>query len=64
MADEAAGVTYPSNSNIAYSRGTPLMSTRFKSVLLPPLGWGLKNSGLMHSALLVDSRACFGANSE
>ena len=40
------------------------MSTRFKSVLLPPLGWGLKNSRLTDSALLVDSRACFGASCE
>ena len=42
MANEAAGVTYPSNSNIAYSSGTPRMSTRFKSVLLTPASWGLK----------------------
>jgi hypothetical protein len=64
VADEAAGVTYPSNSNIAYSTGTPRMSTRFKSVLLTPASWGLKNSGQTHSALLVDSQACFGASSE
>ena len=43
MANEAAGVTYPSNSNIAYSTGTPRMSTRFKSVLLTPSSWGLKS---------------------
>ena len=48
MADEAAGVTYPSNSNIAYSTGTPRMSTRFKSVLLTPSSWGSKNSRLTH----------------
>ena len=48
MANEAAGVTYPSNSNIAYSSGTPRMSTRFKSVLLTPSSWGLKNSRLTH----------------
>ena len=64
MANEAAGVTYPSNSNIAYSTGTPRMSTRFKSVLLTPSSWGLKNSRLTHGPLLVDSRACFGASSE
>jgi hypothetical protein len=43
VANEAAGVTYPSNSNIAYSTGTPRMSTRFKSVLLTPSSWGLKS---------------------
>lgn len=57
MANEAAGVTYPSNSNIAYSTGTPRMSTRFKSVLLTPSSWGLKR--LTHGPPLVDSRACF-----
>jgi len=48
VANEAAGVTYPSNSNIAYSTGTPRMSTRFKSVLLTPSSWGSKNSRLTH----------------
>lgn len=57
MANEAAGVTYPSNSNIAYSTGTPRMSTRFKSVLLTPSSWGLKSQ--THGPPLVDSRACF-----
>lgn len=58
MANEAAGVTYPSNSNIAYSTGTPRMSTRFKSVLFTPSSWGLKSQTDARPPL-VDSRACF-----